>query len=196
MAKDLKAEILHTAGELFHHDGYNEVSMRAIAEAMGISVGNLTYHFKRKEELVEAVILEQHKNYRKTPPPETVEELDAFFRRVLKRQSENRYYFRYYTQLAQLCPKVCQIQLQVMADWRESLGRSFQLLAQAGLMEQELFSGQWEHLIAALRLLCIHDTDINSYDGHTMLWSILYPLLTESGREVFRTMEKGKWKFI
>ena len=65
MKKDLKSEILVKARELFNTNGYNEVSMRNIADALGISVGNLTYHFKRKEDLVEAVVLEQHTYYKK-----------------------------------------------------------------------------------------------------------------------------------
>lgn len=55
MKKDVKTDILETARKLFNEQGYNGVSMRDIAGALGISVGNLTYYFKRKEDLLEAV---------------------------------------------------------------------------------------------------------------------------------------------
>ena len=59
MKKDVKTDILETARKLFNEQGYNGVSMRDIAGALGISVGNLTYYFKRKEDLLEAVALRQ-----------------------------------------------------------------------------------------------------------------------------------------
>ena len=37
--------ILHCARELFMERGYNNVSLRDGADAAGIRVGNLTYHF-------------------------------------------------------------------------------------------------------------------------------------------------------
>ena len=44
MKKDVKTDILETARKLFNEQGYNGVSMRDIAGALGISVGNLTYY--------------------------------------------------------------------------------------------------------------------------------------------------------
>ena len=65
MKKDIKNEIISAARELFSINGYNAVTMRDVADALGISVGNLTYHFKKKEDLIEAVIIDQHRGYRK-----------------------------------------------------------------------------------------------------------------------------------
>ena len=45
----------HTAGVLVK-SGYRGLTMRAVADGAGISLGNLTYHFATKQELVEALI--------------------------------------------------------------------------------------------------------------------------------------------
>ena len=57
MAQNTKGDIIACARRLFEAQGYNGVSMRDIAKALDISVGNLTYHFKKKEALIEAILL-------------------------------------------------------------------------------------------------------------------------------------------
>lgn len=44
MAQNTKGDIIACARRLFEAQGYNGVSMRDIAKALDISVGNLTYH--------------------------------------------------------------------------------------------------------------------------------------------------------
>ena len=51
-----KEKIITKAKELFNSEGYQNVSLRDIAAACGISPGNLTYHFKKKEDLILAVM--------------------------------------------------------------------------------------------------------------------------------------------
>lgn len=49
-------QILSTARRLFNERGYARVTMRALADALGISVGNVTYHFARKQDIVAALM--------------------------------------------------------------------------------------------------------------------------------------------
>ena len=58
MKRETRKEILEMSRMLFNERGFNDVSIRDIATALGISNGNLTYHFKRKEEIVEALLAE------------------------------------------------------------------------------------------------------------------------------------------
>ena len=51
-----KEWILETACKLFNEHGSQAVSTKRIAKEMGISPGNLYYHFKNKEEIIRALV--------------------------------------------------------------------------------------------------------------------------------------------
>jgi AcrR family transcriptional regulator len=52
-SEQTRALILETALRLFRERGYDRTTMRAIAEAAGVSVGNAYYYFASKEHLVQ-----------------------------------------------------------------------------------------------------------------------------------------------
>ena len=51
---DLKEKILDVAVRKFANDGFNTVSMRLLADEVGVTKPALYYHFRNKEELYEA----------------------------------------------------------------------------------------------------------------------------------------------
>jgi len=55
-----KALILETALEMFRERGYDETTMRAIAEKAGVSLGNAYYYFSSKEYLIQAFHQRMH----------------------------------------------------------------------------------------------------------------------------------------
>ena len=52
---ETKHKILIKSLKLFNTKGVSNISLRAIADEVGISVGNLQYHFKKREDIVEAL---------------------------------------------------------------------------------------------------------------------------------------------
>jgi len=55
------------AVELFMEKGYHATSMRQIAESAGLALGGIYNHFKSKEEIFEAIIIDKHP-YKKVLP--------------------------------------------------------------------------------------------------------------------------------
>ncbi|MEV0964005.1 MULTISPECIES: TetR/AcrR family transcriptional regulator [unclassified Streptomyces] len=51
-----REQIVDAANRLFYEQGFESTSFAAIAEAVGISRGNFYYHFKTKDEILQAVI--------------------------------------------------------------------------------------------------------------------------------------------
>lgn len=58
-AATTREHIVEAADELFYHQGYEHTSFSDIAEAVQISRGNFYYHFKSKDEILDAVINER-----------------------------------------------------------------------------------------------------------------------------------------
>lgn len=48
--------ILHTALDILIEEGYRAMSMRRVAAASGMKFGNLTYHYRNREELVRELL--------------------------------------------------------------------------------------------------------------------------------------------
>ncbi|MCD7061455.1 TetR/AcrR family transcriptional regulator [Pelagibacterium xiamenense] len=55
-AKATRTQIVHEADRLFYEQGFEHTSFSDIADAVGISRGNFYYHFKSKDEILDAVI--------------------------------------------------------------------------------------------------------------------------------------------
>jgi len=55
-----KSVILEIALEMFGERGYEETTMRAIAEKAGVALGNTYYHFRSKEHLIQAYYQRMH----------------------------------------------------------------------------------------------------------------------------------------
>jgi AcrR family transcriptional regulator len=58
-----RAVILKTALDMFLDRGYEETTMRAIAERAGVALGNAYYYFRSKEHLIQAFYLFTHQEH-------------------------------------------------------------------------------------------------------------------------------------
>lgn len=87
MAPKTKDKILTASLRLFNENGYDAVTTARIAEAVGISEGNLWYHFRTKRDLVKAhqlALFEQIDKRLAIPStPETALENYALFNRMV-----------------------------------------------------------------------------------------------------------------
>src|SRR5688500_12978292 len=59
-----RARILETALTLFRERGYEETTMRAIAEQAGVALGSAYYYFRSKEQLIHACYGRTHRRHR------------------------------------------------------------------------------------------------------------------------------------
>lgn len=185
-----KQKILDTARTLFNKYGYNGVSLRDIASAVGISEGNLTYYFKKKENLIESLVLEEAD----TLPagiPRTLKGLDEIFLDHQQAIQRNQYFFLHHAQLSQISPEIYHKQSTRYGKLLEKFMLAFQNLREVGLLRDELFPGEYSHVIDSLYISIIYwapfmelkkaahaeDTEYRRY-----AWSSMYHLLTEKGQ--------------
>ena len=52
--KKTRAEILRAYNDLVYEEGIKTVTIKKIAQKVGISVGNLNYYFKKKSDIIDA----------------------------------------------------------------------------------------------------------------------------------------------
>lgn len=88
-------EILKKALDLFNEKGYAHVGMRELARELNISPGNLTYYFKKKEDVL-AALLNQFatQNTHAYQSYLQLEPTNANFLRLMRNIFENQFRFR------------------------------------------------------------------------------------------------------
>jgi len=160
----MRSTIIDKAKSLFIEHGYHGLSMREIAEKVGVSKPALYYHFKDKEELFYAVLssgLDAISNMIDTinnQPVSSSEKLGLFMEYVLTQPTEQRAFIRLGTQeIAQLSPASRQL-------FSESYNQQFigklRAMIQTGIEE-----GEFREM----------DTDIATWGLLGLLYPYLYP---------------------
>lgn len=196
--RDTRQEILDAARRLFNQRGYNGVSLQDIARAVGISKGNLSYHFQKKESIVEALIAESKDSF---PPglPQTIGELDLVFLDIQTAVQENRYFFLSHAQLGQISPEIGRKQRARCREICEKLQRALGSLRAAGLVREEDYPGEYSHTAELLYFSSAYwapFAELKRLDGGEGLsyrrhaWRVVHPLLTRQGRGDLETIVK------
>jgi len=111
MKPNTRTRILVTSLLLFNEKGEPNTTTNEIADGVDISPGNLYYHFHKKSDLVEALLLEFQADARRIlqPPHEALGSLDdfwVFLHRLLELTSGYRFLLRDMESLVAEYPKV------------------------------------------------------------------------------------------
>lgn len=90
-----KERILSAALPLFNRYGYDKVTMRMISDTLGISVGNLTYHYPHKQDIAAALMDARFSKIQETTAGQaaTLSQLITIFEQMLITLTENTFFF-------------------------------------------------------------------------------------------------------
>ncbi len=147
-------KILECARSLFNERGINEVSIADIARAASISKGNLTYHFAKKELIVEALVLRSDQMPALSVAT-TLEDVVNNLAHMQKVVQDNAFYFRHYAQVAQLVPRVAQQQKKAYAFYRAVMRKSFEELSRRGVLRDHVRAEEIDRTIDAMFMTCV-----------------------------------------
>lgn len=188
--ENTRARILTAAAQLFEQQGYRSVSMRAIAAQLGISVGNLTYHFPHKQDIATA-LAEQELTAIILPEEATLPALDGYLRRMLLSLVDHARMFDDPLLFEDL-PGCQQENADRITRLQQNLERLLSQLRQQGRFRQEL-RGQtlqdvitlimfshvgWQQKVSVSR----QPAGAAVEDMMRIQWLLLRPYLTEEGR--------------
>jgi AcrR family transcriptional regulator len=180
------------AKDLFNQRGYARVSLRDIAAACHISVGNLNYYFHRKELLIMEVqrgIYDEFYEMLKSTA-RTVGDIVHKFCLIDHNQREYPYYFKNMLELGRSYEVIRVNQVYFREKLFTYYWQSFQQLARQGLFHAHIPPGQFYSLAYSIvfQHTLWYERDAPSYDlffrdinyvAH--LCNLLRPYLTAAG---------------
>jgi len=198
-AKQTKARILETAIELFNEKGTKAVTTNHIAAAMGISPGNLYYHFRNKEEIVRAIFAQMHetglREYREINEergPGTNASMEETFLMIQRFNWRYRFFKRELAALVQSDPEL-KVQFvashrQNLAVVRASIDRSIEqgFLRDLPLQQRDLLAEQvWMMALFWLNYLEIGGEEVTEETlqrGSQILRNMMLPYLNQAAK--------------
>ncbi len=195
--KNTKQHILDTAIRLFNEKGFFNVSIREIADEMKISPGNLTYHFKKKEQLLEAIQDEILSASKDIIIPEgkyiTLEHFEMIFQKFYAVQDRYRFYFTNILFLTVAHPKVLEKYKVRTAKRLEDARKLVDYYINTNRLKPESNDIDYTYLIHNLWIVnmfwkhssSLIDLEKTNYLAKQSpmgsLWHMLKPYLTEKG---------------
>lgn len=152
---DLRQQILSTAKGLFIRQGYHGLSMRQIAEALGVSKAALYYHFRDKEELLLAIL------------DSYLDEMEAELQRIQLEQTAARQRIRAMVEMILLQP----------AEQRAVIRLSSQEMAQLSLPARQAFDRAYhQKFIDRIHMIFsegIQSGELRPIDPTVAAWALL-----------------------
>jgi AcrR family transcriptional regulator len=142
--------ILDHARRAFNERGVASVGIREIARDLGLSPGNVSYHFATKEALIAALVRDGHaRNTASLQPPgpaRTFEALDAALRVVMQGDVDNRWLLRDYVGLLVTMPAMRALHDQLQGPRQARVEAVIAGLLEAGLLERDKVERRREEL--------------------------------------------------
>ena len=203
----LKDEILKSALRLFNEHGISQVSLRDISSAMGISLGNLTYHFKKREDIVDALYLNLVNNLNEVINEHlgTKTQFQLLFE-IPRATLSNFYSYRFlmldFVLITRNHPSIGNHYRKLIAEREQQFEMLIKDLLAAKLLREPLFDNEYRYLFKNLRIVSdfwLSSNAIDSNDktsekdvleGTQLLENIIYPYLTQEGRTAFLEWKK------
>lgn len=196
--KVTKQRIINSSIQLFNAKGIANVRLQQIADRTGISIGNLVYHFKNKDAIIEAVcgeITSQANTYlnesREEPSFSDFDKsLEGFYN-----------YMKSYTFFFTDMPELSRTYMLQIHKLRGILGQLiftvFLFLNHSrnkGLVEEERSENQYRSLAKTIWMLLSFWASHRLFTGKelgpvtefkTLAWEMIHPFLTDEGFEEY-----------
>lgn len=193
--KTTKQKICEQAQKLFMEKGYHQVSLREIAEAAGTTIGNFTYHFPQKVNLIEAIQMNLHEEFQSEFFPLSDEQnplgcLFKSFEKAQENREKNMFYFKYIHELTRDSSTLAKNNEEFRQNLYGYYRTLFSNLKKSGYFRDDIPDRQYESLaytIVFLNTLWFeegspyYDKNLPSPELASTMKHIIYPYLTDKG---------------
>lgn len=200
--RNTKEKILETSRLLFNELGYSQVTIRMIALELKMSSGNLNYHYKKREDILEALYFEMVAVF-----DERVAQLEnqkislAMIKTDIKTSMERMVLYQFFwTDLYNLLMLNKSIKTHFQNAYKDRKQGShllFKMMIKENLLQKESFQNEYDFLIE--RMISFSNTWLYTSSLYqkeeisdeyidrqaTILLSMLFPYLTDVGKVEF-----------
>jgi AcrR family transcriptional regulator len=194
--------IVDAAVRLFNADGISRVSLRQIAEAVGISHGNLAYHYANKGEILDALYTRMESEMDDVVYPggdTSLRHYHAVMTRISAFHDQYRFFYLDMLEVARRYPRVIRRYRRTVARRFEEHDRLMADLIGNGLLKREAVPGLYRSLFHSIwvmstfwlqhkKILGENHPVIGSGSDITHVWEIMLPHLTPKGLREYRTI--------
>jgi AcrR family transcriptional regulator len=197
-----KQKIIQAAIRQFNEFGMANVRLQQIAQDVGISPGNLAYHFRNKEAVVEAVIDELYNEdkeilaaYRLFP---NLIDFDNQLSKYFSFIEKYPFYFLDFLEIERYYPEIQQKRLVHITKMISQIRKRFDFNQQRGVLTQEPKPGMYDDIAQTIWVLITFWLPQNLVRGKSnnpdstyfkeMVWNQLYPYFTPEGKAEFEQL--------
>ena len=203
-----KQEIIQRSIELFNAHGFHRVSIKDIADSLGMSPGNLTYHFTRKTDLLAAIQQQMIEDSAIDIMPRgyiTLYHFEEIFRNYSEIQAKYYFYYNNLQYIFSTFPAITRSYKRITLQRFLEAKKLIQYYISTHRLKPEENGINYDHYIRTIWMVSVFWTAqqlVNKgIDKHPptsldILWSSLIPLMTEKGyseyQEIIQFASKNK----
>jgi len=202
--KKTKDIILETALDLFNTQGLSKVRLRTIANKMGISQGNLNYHFKKREDIIEALYFQLVKNIDDSmsnlqESTDVLQLLVDISQSIMFNFFQYRFFLLDFVQIMRENKKIKAHYSQLSIQREQQFSMLFNLLIENDLMREEILPNEYKYLYKRFQILgnfWISDAEISNTKitkktislYSEILNQAIFPYLTAKGQKKYQAI--------
>ncbi|MFY0687170.1 MAG: TetR/AcrR family transcriptional regulator [Cyclobacteriaceae bacterium] len=192
-----KQEILNQAIELFNARGFHNVSIKDISDSLGISPGNLTYHFSKKTDLLAAIQQQMLEDSSIDIVPRghiTLYHFEQIFRNYSEIQAKYHFYYNNLQYIFEAFPGITKDYKRITIRRFKDAKSLIQYYIQTERLKPENNGINYDHYIRTIWMVSVFWTaqelmtkgiSRNTPSSLDILWSGLIPYMTEKGYQEY-----------
>ena len=197
-----KKIILDVSRDLFNEKGYHNVTIRMIALKVGMSSGNLNYHYKKREDIFEALYFEMVLAFDErinnlTNTEVSIKQIRADVKQSMERMLDYKFFWTDLYNLIKVSDKVKEHFQEVYKNRINGCYLLFERMKEHDLMRESSFELEYEFLAerminygntwlysSRLYLNKLNEKDIDNKVN--VFLSMFFPFLTPLGQKEFK----------
>lgn len=197
--KKTPRRIIETALKLFNSKGLSQVTLRTIAHEMGISQGNLNYHFKKREDIIESLYFRLVAEIEEgllgmNDNQVSLHSLFQFSQGLTQLFYKYRFILMDFSQVMRENKKIREHFVVLMDKRANQFDEIFKSLIHSGIIRTEEFENEYVNLYQRIQILGdfwmssavikhgVISNDVANEYGR-LITEFIYPYLTDKGKQ-------------